>query len=135
MFTDFMLCVCSVIEIKASREKLRNTAPILFIHVLLQKNRATLQIAYHGRICHGRRWRVILVDQRCHGASTAVPGLHPPHNMEAAAADIARLINHRLGGQAPAALIGTFLPPGLSCQKYHSTHLHKALPSGSVPLV
>jgi len=53
-----------------------------------------------------RRWRVLLVDQRCHGASAALPGLHPPHDMEAAAGDLANLVHRSLGGRAPAALVG-----------------------------
>jgi len=49
---------------------------------------------------------VLLVDQRCHGASAALPGLHPPHDMEAAAGDLANLVHRSLGGRAPAALVG-----------------------------
>ena len=49
---------------------------------------------------------MILVDQRCHGASTAMPGLHPPHHLCAAACDLARLVAHSLGGQTPAAVVG-----------------------------
>ncbi|GFR49234.1 hypothetical protein Agub_g11233 [Astrephomene gubernaculifera] len=54
----------------------------------------------------GGPWRAVLVDLRCHGASTGRPGLHPPHNMHSAAEDVSRLIQEQLGSHAPGAVLG-----------------------------
>ena len=48
---------------------------------------------------------MLMVDQRNHGASSALP-FHPPHSIEASAEDIADLIATKLGGRAPEALLG-----------------------------
>ena len=48
---------------------------------------------------------MLMVDQRNHGASAALP-FHPPHSIEAAAEDLSELIGARLGGRVPEALLG-----------------------------
>jgi hypothetical protein len=48
---------------------------------------------------------MLMVDQRNHGASAALP-LHPPHSIEAAAEDLSELIGAKLGGRVPEALLG-----------------------------
>jgi hypothetical protein len=53
--------------------------------------------------------RFLLVDLRCHGATAARHGFHPPHNMAAAAEDVAELIQQQLGGAAPHLLVGLSL--------------------------
>lgn len=37
-----------------------------------------------------RPWSVLLIDQRCHGASTWVEGFNPPHTLGSSATDIAQ---------------------------------------------
>ncbi|KAG1667524.1 hypothetical protein FOA52_013714 [Chlamydomonas sp. UWO 241] len=56
----------------------------------------------------GSAWRVLLVDLRCHGGSTKVGGLNPPHSMQSAARDVTRLMAEVLQkeGGVPYALIG-----------------------------
>jgi hypothetical protein len=53
--------------------------------------------------------RVLLLDLRCHGDSAARFGFHPPHDMAAAASDVAAIIQHELQGQAPHLLVGLSL--------------------------
>ena len=38
-----------------------------------------------------RPWEVLLVDQRCHGASAHRPELRPPHTIQSSAADMTQL--------------------------------------------
>ena len=45
----------------------------------------------------GRPWDVFLVDQRCHGRSTGLPGLNPPHTLAASAKDVINLMARQLG--------------------------------------
>lgn len=53
--------------------------------------------------------RVLLVDLRCHGASSSRYGFHPPHNMATAANDVADLVKQQLAGKAPHLLVGLSL--------------------------
>lgn len=53
-----------------------------------------------------RPWRMVLVDQRCHGNSSHVADLRPPHTIGASATDIAQLFRSKFGGHAPAMVIG-----------------------------
>ena len=48
---------------------------------------------------------MLMVDQRNHGASSAL-AFHPPHSVEASAGDLADLIDARLGGRVPEAMLG-----------------------------
>ncbi|KAK9723507.1 hypothetical protein RND81_05G002700 [Saponaria officinalis] len=50
-------------------------------------------------------WRLVLVDLRNHGRSTEVQDLHPPHNLENAAADLANLVKSQ-GWDWPDVVIG-----------------------------
>ncbi|KAK9821307.1 hypothetical protein WJX81_006836 [Elliptochloris bilobata] len=97
-------------EIPAPGLSEKDADTCLLVHGLLGSGRNwrtfSRRLVAEAYASSGRRWRVILVDQRCHGASTALPGFHPPHNLEAAGCDLARLVAHSLGGQAPAALVG-----------------------------
>ena len=52
-----------------------------------------------------RPWRMLMVDQRNHGASSAL-ALHPPHSVEASAGDLADLVDTQLGGRVPDAMLG-----------------------------
>ena len=53
-----------------------------------------------------RSWRVVLVDQRCHGLSSQVdPPFRPPHTLGASATDVAQLFRARFG-RAPDMVIG-----------------------------
>ena len=54
-----------------------------------------------------RPWNVLLVDQRCHGASAKLDGFSPPHTLAAAATDLAEV------GQGSAAS-GALHPPALN---------------------
>ncbi|GIL50106.1 hypothetical protein Vafri_6425 [Volvox africanus] len=54
----------------------------------------------------GGPWRALLLDLRCHGASTRRSGLHPPNNMLSAAEDVASLIRHVVGSETPGAVFG-----------------------------
>lgn len=38
-----------------------------------------------------RPWSILLVDQRCHGASAKLDGFAPPHTLAASASDIAEV--------------------------------------------
>lgn len=58
---------------------------------------------------HYRDVRVLLVDLRCHGASSSRLGLHPPHNMTTAADDVALLIKQQLNSKAPHLIVGLSL--------------------------
>jgi pimeloyl-ACP methyl ester carboxylesterase len=70
-------------------------------------------VLLHGLLGSGRNWRMwarklvdaaqaqsptrlplrmLLVDLRCHGGSTHLPRLAPPHTLAAAAQDVVRLI-------------------------------------------
>jgi pimeloyl-ACP methyl ester carboxylesterase len=49
---------------------------------------------------------MVLVDQRNHGSSSLLPGLHPPHSIEASARDIVQLFRSRFGGRAPSVVLG-----------------------------
>mmetsp|Transcript_1895 Transcript_1895/g.5548 ORF Transcript_1895/g.5548 Transcript_1895/m.5548 type:complete len:333 (-) Transcript_1895:642-1640(-) len=51
-------------------------------------------------------WRVILVDQRCHGLSSQVAGFRPPHTLGASATDVAQLFRAAFDGRAPQMVIG-----------------------------
>lgn len=53
--------------------------------------------------------RALLVDLRCHGASAARFGLHPPHDMVHAADDVAQLVRKELDGNAPHIVVGLSL--------------------------
>ncbi|XP_074285933.1 uncharacterized protein LOC141611311 [Silene latifolia] len=50
-------------------------------------------------------WRLVLVDLRNHGTSAEVQDLHPPHNLETAAADLANLVKSK-GWDWPDVVIG-----------------------------
>ena len=52
-----------------------------------------------------RPWKMVMVDQRNHGASAGLP-LHPPHSIEAAAGDLTNLVQTELGGRVPKAMLG-----------------------------
>jgi len=52
-----------------------------------------------------RPWKMVMVDQRNHGASAGLP-LHPPHTIDAAAGDLSRLVQTELGGRMPEAVLG-----------------------------
>ena len=56
-------------------------------------------------IAFARPWRMLMVDQRNHGASSTLP-FHPPHSIEASAEDLADLIGTKLGGRVPEAILG-----------------------------
>ena len=49
---------------------------------------------------------MVMVDQRNHGASSEVQGLHPPHSIEASAGDLLNLVHQKLSGRVPDMLIG-----------------------------
>lgn len=53
-----------------------------------------------------RPWRMVLVDQRCHGNSKDLTDLRPPHTIGASATDIAQLFRSQFSGQGPAMVIG-----------------------------
>lgn len=40
--------------------------------------------------------RLLLLDLRNHGASSQLPGLHPPHSVEAAAGDVLQVMRELL---------------------------------------
>ena len=44
----------------------------------------------------GTSWRVMNLDLRCHGNSTALPGFNAPHTMHACAQDVCSFIQQRL---------------------------------------
>ena len=50
-------------------------------------------------------WRITLVDQRCHGASTRAYHAEPPHTLQSSALDLDALFGSLMGG-APDVLIG-----------------------------
>ena len=45
---------------------------------------------------HDRPWRMLLVDLRNHGHSSALHQLRPPHSIQAAAEDVVKLIGELL---------------------------------------
>lgn len=51
---------------------------------------------------------MVLVDQRCHGASSHIADLKGAHTIGASATDIAQLFRSKFGGRAPAMVC---LPP------------------------
>ena len=49
--------------------------------------------AFARRLVEGfPSWQVVLVDLRCHGESAGLQGMRGPHTVEAAAADVTRLL-------------------------------------------
>ncbi|XP_021766526.1 protein ABHD11-like [Chenopodium quinoa] len=50
-------------------------------------------------------WRLVLVDLRNHGNSAVVQGLHPPHDLDNAAADLANLVKSQ-GWDWPDVVMG-----------------------------
>lgn len=45
---------------------------------------------------HHTHLRLLLLDLRNHGASSQLPGLHPPHSIEAAAGDVLQVMRELL---------------------------------------
>jgi pimeloyl-ACP methyl ester carboxylesterase len=60
--------------------------------------------AFQFIVCTYRPWNVLLVDQRCHGASAKLDGFSPPHTLAAAATDLAEV------GQSVSGANGTLHP-------------------------
>lgn len=65
----------------------------------------TTKLAEQAAAESSRSWRMVLVDQRNHGASTSMHGLHPPHSLQSSAADVIRLMDRQFGG-VPQVVIG-----------------------------
>ena len=53
-----------------------------------------------------RPWKMVMVDQRNHGASSEVRGFHPPHSIQASAGDLLSLVQEKLSGRVPDMLVG-----------------------------
>ena len=53
-----------------------------------------------------RPWKMVMVDQRNHGASSEVRGFHPPHSIQASAGDLLSLVQKKLSGRVPDVLVG-----------------------------
>ena len=53
-----------------------------------------------------RPWKMVMVDQRNHGASSEVRGFHPPHSIQASAGDLLSLVKTKLSGRIPDMLVG-----------------------------
>ena len=58
------------------------------------------------RQCLCRPWKMVMVDQRNHGASSEVKGFHPPHSIQASAGDLLQLVRTKLSGRTPDLLVG-----------------------------
>ncbi|KAK9917204.1 hypothetical protein WJX75_001833 [Coccomyxa subellipsoidea] len=81
----------------------------LVVHGLLGSGRNwrtfARNLANKAASTSGRPWKMVMVDQRNHGASAGLP-LHPPHSIEAAAGDLTNLVQTELGGRVPKAMLG-----------------------------
>ncbi|KAJ6796600.1 protein ABHD11 [Iris pallida] len=79
----------------------------LVLHGLLGSGRNWRSFSKNlsSRISGGDDWRMVLVDLRNHGRSASVEVLDPPHNMESAARDLARLVEAE-GWDWPDVVVG-----------------------------
>eukprot|EP00201_Polytomella_parva_P014919 CAMPEP_0175059434 /NCGR_PEP_ID=MMETSP0052_2-20121109/12431_1 /TAXON_ID=51329 ORGANISM="Polytomella parva, Strain SAG 63-3" /NCGR_SAMPLE_ID=MMETSP0052_2 /ASSEMBLY_ACC=CAM_ASM_000194 /LENGTH=432 /DNA_ID=CAMNT_0016324985 /DNA_START=195 /DNA_END=1493 /DNA_ORIENTATION=+ len=60
------------------------------------------RLAESAATASGEPWRLLLVDLRCHGSSSRLPGLPTPHNIESSASDVIRFLQAE--GIAPASV-------------------------------
>lgn len=77
---------------------------LLFVRRTFAKNLAVAA----AKQCH-KDTRILLLDLRNHGQSTAIVGLHAPHDMEATAADVLQFIRKDLQGHMPEVVAGLSL--------------------------
>ena len=66
-----------------------------------------------------RPWKMVMVDQRNHGASSEVRGFHPPHSIQASAGDLLSLVKTKLSGRIPDMLVGHSLGGKTVLELYH----------------
>jgi pimeloyl-ACP methyl ester carboxylesterase len=92
----------------------------VFLHGLLGSSRNwrsfSRRLALEAAAKANRDVRILLVDLRCHGDSAARHGFHPPHDLAAAASDVAAVIAAELGGRAPHLVVGLSLGGKIALQ-------------------
>ncbi|KAI8471952.1 MAG: Alpha/Beta hydrolase protein [Monoraphidium minutum] len=124
--------VLSVEETYIDHETLsagRGPLTAVFLHGLLGcgKNWRSFSkgLAVQAAKREGRDVRSLLVDLRGHGGSAVLGGLHPPHTIAAAGADVVRTLAARLGG-APHVLVGLSLGGKVALDVLQRLHAEQA---------
>jgi hypothetical protein len=102
-----------------SRGRTQAAPTALVLHGLLGQGKnwrtTSRRLAREAEAATNCAWRVLTLDLRCHGASTGVAGLHPPHDMVSSAQDIVRFVQQHLKcvkpgpGEPPPAAPQTIL--------------------------